>query len=321
MRVSKSAISLILTVFLTVSLIACGDKKEEVFHTELYTTSAGELTLSAAYSKGEDKGKFTDEELSGMLKPAADAFEKVYLKYSSPETYKYLNAETDKILDCDTEILAFISDAFAYSEKTGGLYEAAAGEYTLAEKPGEEALSHVGKDKFLIDGTTVTKTDKKAKIDLGDYVFARALRDAAQIFAESGITSGRISVAGAAVVFGSKPDGDAFTVSVENKGMTAGYFRLTDGCVVYTDENNSMKYPTSEKGEFSSVTVFSPDPLDALMLSRIIFNMTEKEMTKLYESEKFTFEAVMTKKDGTTVTTERAKNGIYIEETSVPADE
>lgn len=317
MKIKKNILCVALAVVLSLSVCSCGKKDEKIFHVESFTTSAGNMTVSAAYSKGGDEGEFTDEELTEKLKPIADLFEKLYVQYSSEDTYKYLNTETDVVFDCNEEVLKVISDAFAYSDKIGGKYEPAAGALTAGNKT-DDAAKHIGRDKFKIDGTTVKKSDKLAKIDLQEYAFAYAFSEAAESLAVSGISCGRISIASSAFVFGSKPDGSAYTISLDN----GGYFRITDGAVSFTDQTNCLEYPEATKGEFTSVTVFSPDALDSVMLSRVIFALTEKEVAELYKNGDFLFEAVAVKKDGTKFMTERAKNGtVYIEDTTKNADE
>ena len=324
MKTKKGLLCLFLALITVLSLFSCGEDSP-VFCKEEYSTSAGTLTLWAAYSHGdgEKAEAFTDEELSEILKKTADRFETVYTMLTKGQALAEVNGETDVILDADEVFLSVLNQAFKLSADTNGAFTPAHGAYTELKKSGNiteeavaEALSHCGTDKFIIDKTTVRKSDRKAKIDLCSFAAGYALDEALKVLTESGVEHGRLSLGNLEEVFGSKPDGNAYTIGIENDGVTHGYFRITDGCVSSADTDTENLNYAEKDGDFTKVTVFASQASTAEALSRVLLNMSEEEAKALYESHALSFEAVMITKDGKTVMTDRAETGLYIEETS-----
>lgn len=313
----KGVICLFLALITVFSLASCGEEKKPEYFTESYNTSAGVLTVYAAYANGEDDA-FTDEALAKAAKNSADSFETAYEYVAKNATLDFINRESDVILDCDESYLSLVENIFALSEKTNGRFTPAHGAYTAAVKAEDKtdesvsaSLKHCGIDKFTFDKTTVRKSDKSAKIDLAAYAAGYALDEALKTVKESGVKSGRISLGNIEAVFGSKPDGDAYNV-----GVKTGFFRITDGCVSYVDGSRENPNYTENEGEFSSVSVFAPDAVTADTVALAVYNMTVDEAKALYDGKAFSFEAVMVTKDGKTVMTDRAGNGLYMEETT-----
>ena len=324
MTTKKGMICLIIAMATVLSLTSCGDNKAPAeYHYENFETSCGIMTLWTAYSKGEEEAPFTDEELAAVSKTAADRFEEVYLSLTSGPALTELNGEVDTIFDCDESFLTFIGNVFSLSSDLNGKFTPAHGAYTEAvrsdDKTDESVLSslaHCGTDKFRISGTTVKKADREAKINLEAYAPGYALDEALTAIKESGAKSGRLSVMDTEIVFGSKPDGSAFTIGVTDGGKTAGYFKITDGCISSFDTSGENSNYSETEGDFEKLTVFATDAANAFTLSRAAFNMTADELSALYDSGAISFEAVAVKRDGTDFMTRRAGMGLYIEETS-----
>ncbi len=323
MTTKKGIISLIIAMATVLSLTSCGDKSSAEYHCENFETSCGVMTIWTAYAKGEEEKPFTDEELAAASKTAADRFETVYISLTSGPALAELNGEVDTILDCDENFLELIGNVFSLSSALNGKFTPAHGTYTEAvcsedktEESAADSLTHCGTDKFRISGAAVKKTDRKAKINLEAYAPGYALDEALAAMKESGVKSGRLSVINTEIVFGSKPDGSAFTIGVTDGGKIAGYFKMTDGCISSFDSSGENPNYSETEGDFERITVFAPDAAMAYTISRAAYNMTADELSALYDSGAISFEAVAVKRDGTAFMTGRAGMGLYIEETS-----
>lgn len=314
------------TVF---SVASCGSAESEFYKAE-YSTSAGALTLWAAYEHGdgEKTERFEEQKLVSFGSDAAQRFESVYCMLTSGTELSEINGEVNASLDLDAEFLSALGKAFELSSDTGGAYTPAHGAYLKLVKENaatEDAvaasLAHCGTDKFEIGETYVKKTDKDASVDLCTFAAGYALDEAMALLKENGVTHARLSFEGIEAVFGSKPDGKAYTIGIKDDGKTVGYFRITDGCVAEANtEDKGINYSASaSNGDFKAVTVFSPSSYAAQALSNVIINMTEQEVNDLYKNANTEFEAVMIKNDGSVVKTERADTGLFIPETSETA--
>lgn len=165
-----------------------------------------------------------------------------------------------------------------------------------------EALSHINYKNIQLNGTTVTLLDPKAAIDLGGIAkgyIADCIRD---LLVSKGYHSALINLGGNVLTVGTKPDGTAFRVgirkpfsesgeqiaivacedrSVVTSGTYERYFEQ-DGKRYHHILNPADGYPV-ENG-LASVTILSPDSIDADALSTACFVLGPERGMELIES-------------------------------------
>ena len=247
-----------------------------------------------------------------------------------------LNASADGISDADVRTVALIRQAKELSALTGGSFDITLAPLTaLWKKCGEEdrlpteeelavRLATVGTSSLTADGTSVGKPDG-TKVDLGAIAKGAAVAALrAQLAATDGLDGGLISMGSCVTVFGSKPNGKPFRVSVRNphdRASLAGTLTLKDGQVLSVSGdyerfvtiggkqyhhilNPATGYP-SDSG-LSSVAVVTLDGPTADALSTAFMVMGEDAARALRDSGTFSYEAVFFRSDGSVFMTDSA---------------
>ena len=247
-----------------------------------------------------------------------------------------LNASADGISDADTRTVALIQQAKEISALTDGSFDITLAPLTaLWKKCGEEdrlptdeelavRLAAVGTSALTAEGTFINKP-RGTEVDLGAIAKGAAisaLRD--RLKALDGLDGGLISMGSCVTVFGAKPNGKPFRVSVRdphNRADIAGTLTLEDGQVLSVSGDYerfvtiggkqyhhildpATGYP-SDSG-LSSVAVISRDGATADALSTAFMVMGENAARTLYDSGNLPFasEAVFFRSDGSVSVTE-----------------
>lgn len=185
-------------------------------------------------------------------------------------------------------------------------------------------LATVGTSSLTADGTSVGKPDG-TEVDLGAIAKGAAVAALrAQLAATDGLDGGLISMGSCVTVFGSKPNGKPFRVSVRNphdRASLAGTLTLKDGQVLSVSGdyerfvtiggkqyhhilNPTTGYP-SDSG-LSSVAVVTLDGPTADALSTAFMVMGEDAARALRDSGTFSYEAVFFRSDGSVFMTDSA---------------
>ncbi len=152
------------------------------------------------------------------------------------------------------------------------------------------------------DAGTVALTDPLMSLDMGAVAKGYVADVIAEYLREAGKTSYAVSVGGTVVTVGKKPDGEDFTVGVENpaaESPDAYVDRITlDGCAVATSgsyqrfyEYGGVRYhhiidkdTLFPENEYLSVTVVAESAALADALSTALFNMTPEAGKRFVES-------------------------------------
>lgn len=179
--------------------------------------------------------------------------------------------------------------------------------------PGTTAVSDVlalrGMDGLTYDGTTgVLSKGEGVGIDLGGIGKGAAAEKLLEYLGSSGAGYGVISLGGNIALYGAKPDGEAFSVSLRDPAGrgTVGDLSLTGGFVSVSGDyeryyeidgkkyhhifDPDTGYPAASG--LHSVAVISGNGAEADALSTALFVMGYGEGMKLYESGGYDFEAV-----------------------------
>ncbi len=198
----------------------------------------------------------------------------------------------------------------------------------------EEALTHSGKDKIVIEGNTIRFTDPEFSLDLGGVAKGYACEKTCEKLKEAGLSCGLINAGGNVVLIGEKkepwrigiqnPDAYEALVTIETNEqcsiVTSGDYQR-----FYTVENTMyshiIDFKTGYPARFMrSVTVITNDSALADMLSTTLFCMDIESGKTWLETNYPDVKAVWisdTKTGSTTI----KKNGFYICMTSNVKDQ
>ena len=227
----------------------------------------------------------------------------------------------------DAETAALLQTALTLCEKTGGAYDPAlgalsqawgfsTGAYRVPEQDAlAEAMQESGAGLVQLDGTSVKLTNG-AQLDLGGIAKGYAAGRVRAILQDAGVTSAIISLGGNVAAVGTKPDGSAWTVGLQDPDNPEAYFgtvSIEDACVVTSGayqryfEENGIRYHhildpmtgcPAESG-MKSVSVVAEDDTLADALSTVLFVMGLDAGAELWNSSGLSFEAVFVTDDNT----------------------
>ncbi len=239
------------------------------------------------------------------------------------------NTEGSVVLAPETELL--VRDSLDLYEATGGLFDITV--YPLMDLwgfttqnfkvPSESelaaALALVGSDRLSFSENDHTLTlDKGQAIDLGaiakGYTSARIM----DIFREHGVQSAMVSLGGNIQCLGTKPDGSAWRIGIQDpvsgRGETVAKLHITDLAVItsgsyeryFTDKETGETYHhiidprtgKSARSGLTSVTIVSRDGALADGLSTSLFIMGIDEAFRFWKSGVYDFEALFIDEGG-----------------------
>lgn len=246
-----------------------------------------------------------------------------------------LNRSESGITDADGRTVALVKQAIGLSELTGGAFDITLASLSALWKTcGEEdrlptdaelsvLLDGVGTAALRAEGTEIGKP-VGAAVDLGAIAKGAAAEQLATILRRiDGLSGGLISMGSCVTVFGSKPGGAPFRVSVrdpKNRNGTVGSLTLSDGQVLSVSGDYERfvtiggknyhhildphtGYPTDSG--LSSVAVVASNGAVADALSTAFMVMGEDAAAAFYRAGKADFEAVFIRSDGSVVCTDR----------------
>ena len=180
-------------------------------------------------------------------------------------------------------------------------------------------LQTTGWTEVSVDGTTASLPEGFA-LDLGGIGKGYAAGRCKEILKAHGVTSALLSLGGNVSALGSKPDGTAWTVAIEDPdgGAYLGTVQITDQCVVTSGgyqryfEQDGVRYwhildPETGKPARSgmkSVTIVSADDALADALSTALFVMGPERAADFWRVHRAEFGAVWLTDDGRLFVTE-----------------
>jgi len=244
-----------------------------------------------------------------------------------------LNSAGGAPTQVDGEVADVISDALTYSAATDGTFDitiapvvSAWGFTTDHQQVPEQSklealLKTVDYRKVSVDGDTVTLGPEQS-VDLGGIAKGYASDRVKAILEKNGVASAMASLGGNVYVRGSKPDGSAWRVAVEdpkNTSAYAGVLSLTESFAVtsggyqryFVQDGKTYHHiidpstgAPSESG-LTSVTIISGENgtmCDAF--STALFVMGEQKAINFWRTGGYNFEMVLITADGRVLVSE-----------------
>lgn len=322
-RFFKRILPFILSIFLILSLSGCASGKKSAYKDTVFLGMDTYITLRLP-NEGITDARM-EEIAAGCRDIVADLEGKLSCHDPASEV-SALNNGVQLLFDADETFLSVWQTAVQISSLTGGAYDPTLG--TLTElwnvngggpvPPSAaiaEALKHTGIAGFHVDGTTVTKDDAQAKLDLGGIAKGYALQEVLAYLNDTEIPYGIVSMGGNIGVYGEKPDGTPYKIGIkdpQNTSSVVGYLSVASGFVSvsgsyerYFVENGKSYhhildpetgYP-AESG-LLSVAVWTQNGAAADALSTALFVMGLEDGMAFYDSGKASFEAIFVTTDG-----------------------
>ena len=330
----KRIVSLILALLLLalpLSMTACNEKPEyldfDYFEMDTYVKIRLATSAGALGYLDDDYLKSVADECDAILQK----LDKVLSCHNSASQLYSLNSDVKLMLGVDEDLLTTLDTAEKLRSLTGGAYDYTLGTLTeLWNVTGggpvpsyeaiEEALGHTGADKFIIDGSTVNKTDSKAKIDLGGIGKGMATQKLLEYLDTTDVAYGIISLGGNIGVYGTKPEYGTYKIGVrdpDDQTGVIGYMFISSGFVSVSGdyerffEEGGVRYHhilDPETGSpanngVRSVAVHSSNGAAADALSTALFVLGPAKSMELYSEGSLKFEAIFTMNDGSVITT------------------
>ncbi len=334
-NISRNIVSLLLVlcmIFVLFSLFGCEKEQAEYLDFDYFEMDTF-IRIRLARSAGA-LGFLSEDYLRSVADECDKILQELDLELSShnknSELYS-LNSDVGMMLGVDEHLLTTLGTAEKLRSLTGGAYDYTLGALTeLWNVNGggpvpsaddiQDALSHSGEDKFTIDGTTVKKSDSKAKIDLGGIGKGMATQIILDYLATTDVQYAVVSLGGNIGVYGSKPEYGTYKIGVrdpDDESGIIGYMYITSGFISVSGdyerffEVDGKRYhhildPETGRPADSgvrSVAVHSSNGAAADALSTALFVLGVDKSMELYEKGGLDFEAVFVTTDGKIVTT------------------
>ncbi len=312
---------LLLSIFASI-LVSCGQKKQKYseYSFEYFDT----VTTITGYADSQEEFDAVADEILSLLEEYHKLFT-IYHRYDGMENLCTINELVDgehRTVTVDRRIIDMLLYAKHAYDMTGGKVNVAMGsvlsvwhEYREdgmdepwnAELPPMEQLQkaaqHTDIDKVLIDeqACTVKLTDPQMRLDVGAIAKGYAVEMIAQHMEKKGIDGYVINVGGNVRTLGAKPDGNGWTVGVENPDENAeGYLAYLQlrGKSLITSGSYQRYYVVEGKryhhiidpatlmpaDYFTSVSIVCDSSADGDALSTALFCMTYEQGLALIES-------------------------------------
>jgi len=230
LSVCFSAIFLLLT-----SLTGCGASQQTFTKTDFCFDTAVTITIYDSASHEDNANRLLDETIA-LCRDYDNMFSRT-IEGSDVYRINHAGGEWTTVSD---ETVSLIHSALEYCEMTGGeiditiapvkdLWDFSGTEDVQMPSTSdiESALTHVDYSLIEIEGSKVRLLDPEAAIDLG-FIAKGYIAD--QIRAHllgNGVKSALINLGGNIAVIGSKPDGSAFTIGIQEPFAPSGTYCST----------------------------------------------------------------------------------------------
>ncbi|BAK97880.1 thiamine biosynthesis lipoprotein ApbE precursor [Oscillibacter valericigenes Sjm18-20] len=242
------------------------------------------------------------------------------------------------------EVSSLLSIAEEYSAATSGAFDITIAPLVSAwgfttdhyqvpdQRELDELVTHVGSSHIHLGGESEVSLDNDTQIDLGGIAKGYASDCVEAILAKNGVESAKVELGGNIYVRGSKPDGNAWRVGIQDPNNSDGFvgiLSLTDGFAVtsggyqrYFEQDGkryhhiidpATGYP-AESG-LISVTVVAPGneeetescPGHGTMcdaFSTALFVMGEEKAVEFWRSGTYAFQMILVTEDGRVLVTD-----------------
>ncbi|MGN0038715.1 MAG: FAD:protein FMN transferase [Coriobacteriales bacterium] len=255
---------------------------------------------------------YCSPELMERLVERCTYFEERFSRTRQGSDVWNINNAGGQPVEVAAETADLIARSLEYCRRSGGVFDITIGavselwDFTEGVKPADElleqAVEHVGYQAVHVDGTRVWLDDPLARIDLGGTAKGYIADDLAALLEGEGCQSACLNLGGNVYVLGSKPDGSAWNVGVEDPNaagssviakaacrsssvVTSGLYErhfVQDGVDYYHILNPQTGYPA--KTDVLACSVLSASSLEGDACATTMFLLGKEKALQLLES-------------------------------------
>lgn len=298
---------------LTISLTACSTNKGVVKVTKDETFALGTFITIKVYSYDKVDSKIFEE----IFDRIRDIENRMTInKGNESEVMKINNNSGRENVQVSEDTLFVIKKGLEYSRLTNGRFDITVeplvklwsigfeGENVPDDSKIKDSLNYIDFDKVTINENdrTIMLQDKEMGIDLGGIAKGYAADEVAKVLKENGEESAIINLGGNVLCYGSKPDGSAFKIGIQNPfALRGGYVGIlplknktlvTSGIYERNFEKNGIRYhhilDTSTgypvQNQLEAVSIVTEFSIDADALSTGVFSMGLEEGYEFVEN-------------------------------------
>lgn len=306
---------LLLMLFLT----ACGQKPAQQQFFAMDTV----MSMTAYGSDGEEAVAAAVAEVNTL--------EHLLSRTKAESDIAILNSNGTAVVSEDTA--SVLSLALEWNAKTDGAFDVTIAPVVTVwgfggaeehQVPSQEKLNElltlVGSDALTLDGTEASLTKSGMEVDLGGIAKGYAAGQAEQILRDRGVTSALLDLGHNITVIGSKPDGSAWRIAVQDpadasgtvgvlslrdlSAVTSGGYQRhfeQDGQIYHHIIDPRTGYPA--RSGILSATVICSDPALGDLLSTAAFVLGAEDALALWRTEGG-FDLLLVTEENTVIVTE-----------------
>ena len=171
-------------------------------------------------------GGVMDEAVLDECEAMCERFEHLFSRTIEGTDVWRINEARGAACAVDHDTAELVRAALGYSEASGGLFDITIGavtrlwdfhEHVVPDAAAiEAALPHVGYERVVVDGDTVTLSDPDAAIDLGGIAKGYVTDRLCDLLRERQVTSAYVNLGGNVAVIGAKASGEPWSVGVRD---------------------------------------------------------------------------------------------------------
>ena len=259
--------------------------------------------------------------------PSDDAFKAAFARIAQIEERMSLHIATSEVAQIQmnagvkpvivsSDTYKVVDEALRIAALSGGAFDPTIGPLVQAwdiggnnpRRPSQEEIDSllplVGYDRVLLNeaDSSVYLIDTGMVLDLGGIAKGYAADEAARVLAGYGVKSAIVNLGGNVLTMGSKPDGSAWRIGIQNPGEGRGAYALIlsitgtslvtsgpyerylelDGVVYHHILNTTTGYPV--QSDFDSVSIITPNSFIADALSTTVYSLGFEKGMALVDS-------------------------------------
>lgn len=276
-------------------------------------------------------GGMMDEAVLDECDALCDRFEHLFSRTLEGTDVWRINEAKGATTPVDHETAELVRASLQYSAASNGLFDITIGAITRLwdfhehvvpdEAAIAAALPHVGYERVVVDGDTVTLQDPDAAIDLGGIAKGYVTDRLCDLLRERGVESAYVNLGGNVAVIGAKATGDPWSIGVRDpfdedssaviaKVYSTGGSLVTSGLYERSFESDGRRYwhildpRTGYPVETScvSASIYAQASVDGDGYTKPLFMMGTDEALSFVEDKGV--EALLVDEDGTIRTSE-----------------
>lgn len=331
----RRIIILCLSLLLILGFCSCGTKRDRYISKDIFAMDTViSLNIPSEIKESESVFKAAEQYI-------IDIENNFSATIDTSEVSRF-NISSDGLYSADSEMYSLVTLSLDVYDSSNGAFDPSAGVLSLLwDMRGEGripesseiygAMRHIGADKITASNGNILKSDPLLCLDLGGIAKGYALGKTCEYLKSLGAEYGIVSFGGNVGLIGNKPDGEEWQVAIKDPYDTSsvigtlsipgGYVSVSgdyeryfecDGVKYHHIFDPSTGYPV--RNGIHTVAVYTNDAALGDALSTALFVMGYEEAIELYDSGKYSFEALFVTDEGIKMTS--GMENLFMENTN-----